>query len=158
MSRSKTFKAKILDAGNGMDAAFVKIPFDVKDAFGGMRPKIMARFDNKVDYRGSLVRMGTPYHILLMRKDVRAELGKGVGDIVNVKVELDTKPRVVDVPENLKKAFARAKKAEKFFNSLSYSHQKEYVQYITEAKKEETRIRRLRKVMEMLKDEVKTPK
>ena len=85
----QTFNAEILDAGIGIDAAFVKIPFDVKAELGSMRPKVKAVFDGKVVYRGLLVRMKTPCHILGLRKDVRAQLGKNIGDVVQVEIEPD---------------------------------------------------------------------
>jgi len=84
-----TFNAGIFDAGIGIDAAFVKKPFDVKAEPGSMRPKVKAVFDGHVVYRGLLVRMKTPCHILGLRKDVRAQLGKNIGDVVQVEIEPD---------------------------------------------------------------------
>ena len=66
-----------------MDGAYVEIPFDVKAEFGKGRVKVHATFDG-VAYDGSLVRMGTPGHILGMRKEIRAKLGKSPGDTVHV--------------------------------------------------------------------------
>lgn len=66
-----------------LDGAYVKIPFDVKEAFGKGRVKVHATFDG-VPYDGSLVRMGTSVHILGLRKDIRAKLGKQPGDTVHV--------------------------------------------------------------------------
>jgi bacteriocin resistance YdeI/OmpD-like protein/uncharacterized protein DUF1905 len=144
------FDAKITDADNGMDAAYVIIPFDVKSTFGSGKPKIKATFDHKVTYRGSLVRMKTPYHILLLRKDIRQQLNKGVGDMLHVQVELDTTPRTVDIPPFLTIEFALHPEAKSFFDTLSYTCKKEYVQYITQAKRPETQTRRVQKVVQML--------
>ena len=66
-----------------IDGAYVQIPFDVKAEFGKGRVKVHATFDG-VAYDGSLVRMDTPGHILGMRKEIRAKLGKAPGDTVNV--------------------------------------------------------------------------
>jgi Domain of unknown function (DUF1905)/Bacteriocin-protection, YdeI or OmpD-Associated len=149
------FEAKITDAKNGMDAAYVIIPFDVKSKFGSGRPKIKATFDHSVTYRGSLVRMKTPYHILLLRKDIRKQLNKGIGDILHVQVELDITPRTVKAPPFLVIEFGIHPEAKTFFDTLPYTCKKEYVQYITEAKRTETQIRRVQKVIQMLKDKKK---
>jgi hypothetical protein len=150
--RKLTFNAEILDAGIGIDAAYVKIPFDVKAELGSMRPKVKAVFDGKVVYRGLLVRMKTPCHILGLRKDVRAQLGKNVGDIVQVEIEPDIEPRVVEIPDLLQTEFDKEPEIKEFFKKLSFTHQKEYVNFIIEAKKEETRIRRIEKAVQMLRD------
>ena len=150
-----SFDAEILDAENGMDAAFVKIPFDVKAGLGSLRPKVKATFDRKVIYRGLLVRMQTPFHMLLLRKDVRAELGKKIGDIIHVEIELDIEPRVVEIPDLLQKELDKDPEFKQFFEKLSFTHQKEYVNFITEAKKEETRLRRIEKIVQMLQDKKK---
>ena len=150
-----SFDTEILDAEIGIDAAYVKIPFDVKAGLGSMRPKVKATFDGKVIYRGLLVRMKTPFHMLLLRKDVRAELGKKIGDIIHVEIELDIEPRVVEIPDLLQKELDKDPEFKQFFEKLSFTHQKEYVNFITEAKKEETRLRRIEKIVQMLQDKKK---
>jgi len=69
-----------------IDGAYVEIPFDVKAVFGKGRVKVHATFDGE-PYNGSLVRMGTPCHIIGIRKDIRAKIGKQAGDTVHVTVE-----------------------------------------------------------------------
>ena len=66
-----------------IDGAYVEFPHDVQALFGKGRVKVAATFDG-VPYAGSLVRMGTPGHILGMRKDIRAQIGKQPGDTVHV--------------------------------------------------------------------------
>ena len=66
-----------------MDAAYVEFPFDVRKEFGKGRVKFHALFDG-VPYEGSLVRMKTPCHIIGVRKDIRAKIGKQPGDTVHV--------------------------------------------------------------------------
>lgn len=66
-----------------IDGAYVEIPFDVREEFGKGRVKVHALFDG-VEYNGSLVRMKTPGHILGLRKDIRAMIGKQPGDMVHV--------------------------------------------------------------------------
>ena len=83
-SETITFDA-VIRRVEGIDGAYVEIPFDVREAFGKGRVPVSATFDG-VPYAGSLVRMGTPGHILGMRKDIRAQLGKQPGDTVHVTV------------------------------------------------------------------------
>ena len=66
-----------------IDGAYIEIPFDVKAAFGKSRVPVHATFDGE-PYDGSLVRMKTVRHILGLRKDIRAKIGKQPGDTVHV--------------------------------------------------------------------------
>ncbi len=84
MSRTYEFDAVIIKAPD-MDAAYAEIPFDVKAEFGRGRVPVRATFDG-VPYDGSLVRMGTPCHIIGIRKDIRARIGKQPGDVVRVSI------------------------------------------------------------------------
>lgn len=148
MLKKHTFTAVIQNAGGG--GAYVEVPFDVEKAFGAKKPKIKATFDG-VPYRGILARMGTDDHILIILKSIREQIGKSFGDTVKITVELDTEPRVIEVPKDLMKELKKHKEANAFFDKLSYSHKREYVMWINEAKKEETRQNRIVKMIEMLK-------
>ena len=66
-----------------IDGAYIEFPFDVREEFGKGRVKVHATFDGE-PYDGSLVRMKTPGHILGVRKDIRAAIGKQPGDMVRV--------------------------------------------------------------------------
>ena len=68
-----------------IDGAYVEFPYDVKAEFGKGRVKVFATFDGE-PYEGSLVRMGTPGHILGLRKEIRGKIGKQPGDTVRVTV------------------------------------------------------------------------
>ncbi|NOT04939.1 MAG: DUF1905 domain-containing protein [Anaerolineales bacterium] len=148
MKNKHTFTATIQNPGGG--GAFVEIPFDVEKEFGSKRPKIKAMIEG-VPYRGTLVRMGSECHMLLILKEIREQIGKTFGDEIKVVVEADTDPRVVEIPAELKKAFKTEKEAKAFFDKLAYTHQREYVMWINEAKKEDTRQSRIVKTIEMLK-------
>lgn len=69
-----------------MDAAYVEIPFDVKAIFGKSRVPVHATFDGE-PYDGQVVRMKTPCHIIGVRKDIRAKIGRQPGDSVHVTLE-----------------------------------------------------------------------
>ncbi|MGZ9235736.1 MAG: YdeI/OmpD-associated family protein [Anaerolineales bacterium] len=148
MAKKQSFTAIIQNAGGG--GAFVEVPFDVEAEFGSKRPKVKAVIEG-VPYRGILTRMGTECHLLVILKEIREQTGKTFGDEVTVTVEPDTEPRVIEVPAELKKAFETEKEAKDFFEKLSYTHQREYVMWINEAKREETRQNRIVKTIEMLK-------
>jgi hypothetical protein len=153
MSKKQTFTAEIKNAGGG--GAFVEIPFDVEQEFGSKRPKIRAMIEG-VPYRGILTRMGSEYHMLIILKGIREQIGKTFGDQIEITVEPDSEPRQIEIPKDLMKEFKKDKDAKAFFDKLSYTHRKEYVTWINEAKKEETRQNRIAKTIEMLKQGKRT--
>lgn len=69
-----------------IDGAYVEIPFDVKEEYGKGRVKVMATFDGE-PYEGSLVKMKTPCHIIGIRKEIRAKIGKQPGDKIVVTIQ-----------------------------------------------------------------------
>jgi hypothetical protein len=148
MTNKQTFTAVIQNAGGG--GAFVEVPFDVEKEFGSKRPRIKAMIEG-VPYRGILTRMGTDCHLLIILKEIREQVGKTFGDEVTITVEPDTEPRLVDIPKDFMKELKQNKEAKAFFDKLSYTHRKEYVNWINEAKREETRQNRIIKAIEMLK-------
>ena len=153
MKRYK-FKAKIQPGDGG--GAYVVYPYDVEKEFGtkGQVP-VKATFDG-VPYRGSLFKYGKPQHMLGVLKGIRDKLGKAPGDDVEVELWRDEEERTVEVSPEFQKLL-RKEGLLPFFEKLSYTHRKEYCRWITEAKKEETRLRQLEKAVEMLKNGVKTP-
>lgn len=85
MKKILEFDAVILKQPN-MDAAYVEIPFDMKEIFGKSRILVHATFDGE-PYDGQAVKMGTPRHIIGVRKDIRATIGKQPGDTVHVTIK-----------------------------------------------------------------------
>jgi len=153
----KKFKAVLEDPEEGIDAAYVSIPFDVEEVFGTKgHVKVKALFDGQ-PYRGILANMGTGCHVIIVRKDIREAIRKKVGDTVTVEVEEDLQERVVDVPEDLKKLLTRNAKAKTFFDSLYYTNRKEYAGWISGAKKTETREKRLKETISKLLKGMKNP-
>jgi hypothetical protein len=148
MTEKHTFRAVIETVGGG--GAFVRIPFDVEQAFGKKRVPVVATINGE-PYRGALVRMGEPCHILGVLKDIRRKIGKDFGDEVEVTLEEDTAPRVVEVPEDFQKALEQDPAARSAFQEISYTHQREYVRAILAAKRPETRQNQVKKSIEMLK-------
>lgn len=148
MSQKHTFIAIIQNAGGG--GAFVRIPFDVEQAFGRKRVPVRATIDGE-PYRGALVRIGEPCHILGVLKEIRQKIGKGFGDEVEVTLEEDAAPRVVEIPEDFQQALEQEPLAKAAFGKMPYTHQKEYVNAILEARRDVTRQSRIARTMEMLK-------
>lgn len=147
MPNKHTFRAPIENPGGG--GAFVRIPFDVKQAFGKKRVPVKVTIDGE-PYRGTLVRMGEPCHILGVLKEIREKIGKTFGDEVEVTLEEDTEPRVVEVPPDFQQALDRDPVAKAAFQKMPYTHQREHVRAILEAKHEDTRRNRIAKAIEML--------
>jgi hypothetical protein len=149
-----TFNAEIRDGKGG--GAYVVFPYDAEKEFGTNGKVPVAATIDGVPDKGALIRMGQPQHLLGVPKAIRVQLGKKPGDVVAIVLWKDEQPREVAVPPELQ---ARMKKAGvlAFFESLSFTHRKEYSRWIADAKKEETRARRLDKAIELLMDGVRTP-
>ena len=142
------FDAIIQSAGQG-GGAYVPFPYDPITCFGkkNLIP-VECTFDG-LPYRGSIANMGAGPCIGVL-KAIREKLGKGPGDSLHVVVWQDTKPRVIDTPSDLAAVLKEHPAAAAAWESLPYSHKREYIEAITSAKKEETRQARIRKTIEAL--------
>jgi len=105
-------------------------------------PKVQAMIAGQ-PYRGSLMPMGDGTYCLGVLKSIQEAAGVKQGDTVTVELELDKAPRVVALPADLVKAIARDKKASAAWEKLSFTNKKEMARGLEEAKKPETRERRL---------------
>jgi uncharacterized protein YdeI (YjbR/CyaY-like superfamily) len=94
--------------------------------------------------------MGDGSHYLVVAKNIRDQIKKSVGDAVRVSLELDLEERQVDIPDDLRRALETQPEAREAFEKLSYSHQKNYVDWILNAKREETRCSRIEKALFLL--------
>ena len=141
------FTAEIL-RHEGMDAAYVVLPFDVDKIFGSERVKVKASFDG-CPYRGSVVRMGGIY-LLGITKRIRREISKSFGDTVLVEVEKDEEIREVEMPSDFETELNRNEPALKAWNSLSFSGKKKITDSVAGAKKAGTRMERIYKAVGML--------
>jgi hypothetical protein len=134
----------------GKTATMFKVPFDLKEAFGRARPPV------KVTIRGHTWRT-TPGvydgigHIVVNR-GVKAATGVDAGDRVRIEMDVDTEPRTVRIPADLREALARDSFAKAAFAKLSYTHRREYVEWIEEAKRPETRARRIAGTVERVRE------
>jgi hypothetical protein len=106
---------------------------------------------NGYTWRTTVTRMRGEF-LLGLNRAVRQEAGVEAGDTVEVELELDTAPREVTLPEALADALADDAEARAAFDRLAYTHRKEYARWIEEAKRDETRERRVAQALEMLRE------
>jgi hypothetical protein len=146
MATKQTFKA-VLEKHPTMNATGITVPFDVEAIFGAKRVPVVATI-NKAKYRGSVVRMGGRY-MLGIPREFRDRAGIEAGNHIVVTLERDSGQRTVDVPTDFAKALKKAGLRDRF-DAMSYTHRKEHVRAIEEAKAAETRTRRIGKAIEMI--------
>lgn len=139
---SKSFKTTIVRDGS---MCFIPVPFDPTPVFGKIRVPVKVTL-NGYTYRSTIASMGNGPCIPLRKSNREAAKLHGT-ETLTVKLEHDTEERTVTVPPDLLKALGKnvAK-----WNALSYSHQREHVGAIEEAKASETRARRIAKAVEMV--------
>jgi len=131
-----------------VDGAYVEIPFDVEAEFGAKRVKVKATFDG-CPYRGSIVRMNGVF-LIGIPKEIRNRMGKQPGDEISVTVERDDEERKVELSPEFLRMLESDKQAFDYFQSLSYSRQREYALWIDSAKREETKQARMEKALALL--------
>lgn len=149
MAKKLEFKVELLKAEDS-SATGIEAPFNVEQAFG-TRARVPVRGTiNGTPFRSSLMPMGGCYRMVIPRA-LRETAGVKAGDMVEIIMEQDGAERTVEVPPPLKKELAKNKTATANWEKQSYTSQKEMARSIVEAKQEETRTRRLAKVMDILK-------
>lgn len=137
------FTTTIIGDGN---KAGLEVPSDIVDALGaGKRPPVVVTMNGQ-SYRSSIAVMGGKYMVGVSSAN-RELTGTAAGDTVEVGLEVDTQPRVMEVPDDLAAALEAEPEAKAFYGTLNYSTQRRYVEPIGEAKTEETRARRIAKVV-----------
>lgn len=141
------FTTTILGSGN---KAGIEVPEEIISALdAGKRPAVVVTINGK-SYRSSIAVMGGQSLIGVSAVN-REFIGVAAGDTVEVDLELDTQPRIVEVPDDLAAAIAAEPEAQAFYGTLNYSAQRRYVEPVGDAKTEETRARRIAKVVADLK-------
>jgi hypothetical protein len=143
------FRAEILRTGRGGGGHLVEVPPDVIEGLGGGgRIPVNATFGG-IAYRGSVVRMGG-ITCIGVRKDIVEALGADDGSMIDVTLARDTAERTVEVPPDLAAALLEDPAAAAAWDRLSYTSRKEHLRAIAEAKKPETRARRLQAALDLL--------
>jgi hypothetical protein len=136
---------------NGKTATGIEVPDDVIAALGaGQRPPVLVTIGD-YRYRTTVARMGGRF-LVGINAEHRAAAGVAAGEQIDVDIVPDTEPREVTVPADLANALAEDAQAQATFDGLSFTHRKEWVRWVEEAKKPETRETRLTKTVEALHD------
>jgi hypothetical protein len=143
----KRFRTTLFGDETGkMETAAIGLPFDARDVWGKARMPVKVTI-NGYTWRSTVANMGHGQFIVV-NAAARAEAGVKAGDTVTVTLEPDTEKRDVDIPPALKRALGAGLSAK--LQAMSFTHKKEYVQWFTEAKKDDTRARRVEKMKERL--------
>ena len=138
-----SFDTTILQLGNNTG---INVPNEVVEKLeAGKKPPVIVTV-NDYTYRNTIAVMGGKF-MIGVSADIRSKTGIKGGDKVKVTLELDTKPREVEVPADFQRLLDKNSKARQFFETLSYSNKQRYVLPLGQAKTEETRQRRMEKAI-----------
>lgn len=148
----KRFEAALEPFG---PAGAVTLPFDPKVEWGRVRAPVRGTIDGH-PFTTTVARYGGVDY-LAFRREVREAAGVEIGAVVAIEVELDTSERLVTVPADLAAALGHGQ-VRAVFDALSYTHRKEYVDWVEEAKRKQTRATRVQRTVELLGAGVKTPR
>lgn len=142
-----TFTTTLLNAKK--TATGFEVPAEIVDQLGaGKKPAVKVTI-NGYSYRSSIATMGGVY-MIGVSAEVREKTGVSGGDVLTVEIELDKEVREVEMPDDFKAALEQNHAAHAFYESLSYSNKRRYVEPIGLAKTEETRTRRIEKAISEL--------
>jgi hypothetical protein len=140
---------------NGKTATGIEVPEEIVAGLGqGQRPPVVVRIGGH-SYRTTVARMQGRFLIPLSAEN-RTAAGVTAGQQVDVDLEPDAAPREVEIPADLAEAIAADQAAQAWFESLSFTHRKEWVRWVTDAKKAETRATRITRTVESLREGKRT--
>jgi hypothetical protein len=140
----------LLHRDEASSGIYVRIPLDVRAAFGRARPAVRVTI-NDHSWRSTISVYGGVSMLGINRAN-REAAGISAGEVVSVVLESDDAPRRVEVPEDLAATLAAAPDARALFDAMSFTHRLEYVRWIEEAKRPETRARRLASVVDRIRE------
>ena len=143
----KQIFAVVLEKHEGMEATGITIPFDVEKVFGAKRVPVKVTI-NGAENRTTIFRMGGKY-LIPVPKVFRDAANIKAGEKITVTMEKDTEKRTVEVPNDLAEALQKAGLTDVFSKS-TFTDQKEFVNAVKDAKREETRVKRIEKTIEKL--------
>jgi hypothetical protein len=143
---TKRFRV-LLEQHEHSTATGIKIPFDVQKTFG-TRARVPVRGTiNGFPFRGSIFPMGDGHHYMAVNREVREGAKAKAGETVSIVMQRDDEPRTITPPPDFARALKADKSAQAAWDKLSYTHKKEYARAIEEAKKPETRARRIERAL-----------
>ncbi|HLL77610.1 MAG TPA: YdeI/OmpD-associated family protein [Pyrinomonadaceae bacterium] len=145
----KRFRVKLERHGHG-EAAFFRVPFDVQKVFGTRARVAVKGAINGFPFRSSVFPEGDGTHYMVVNREVREGAGVKGGDTVSIVMGRDGEPRTVEPPADFLRALRANEAAREAWERLSYTHRKEHARAVEEAKRPETRARRIEKSISML--------
>jgi hypothetical protein len=142
-----TFKTELMK-DDKLNATGIVVPPDAVEALGkSKKPPVVVTIGD-FSYRSTVAVMGGQF-LIPLSQERRAAAGVEAGQSIEVTLELDTQPRTVEVPDDLAAALQAAGKTEAF-DKVAPSMRKEHVRQVEEAKSQETRERRIARIVEKL--------
>jgi hypothetical protein len=148
MMATKRFRV-LLEKHENSEATGITIPFDVEKTYG-TRSRVPVRGTiNGFPYRGTIFPMGGKY-IFVVNRELRTNAKVKGGEQISVTMERDDEPRIITPPADLARALRANRTAQAAWDKLSYTHQKEHARAVEDAKRPETRVRRIEKAIAQL--------
>ncbi len=145
----RRFRA-VVNRREGGEVCSINIPFDVEKTFGGRNRVPVRGTLNGAPFRSSVFRMGGDCHFMVVNRRLREAAGVSGGETVPVTMERDDAPRTVTPPPDFARALRASEEARATWDKLSYTHRREHVEHIEEAKRPDTRQRRIEKSIQLL--------
>jgi bifunctional DNA-binding transcriptional regulator/antitoxin component of YhaV-PrlF toxin-antitoxin module len=143
----KEFRTKLKGDDSRADAsAYFTLPFDTRDVWGKAKVPVKVTI-NDYTWRSTVGNRGGQQYIVV-NAEARRNAGAKAGDLVTITLEPDTEKREIEIPLELRKKLGT--KLIQKLNSLSFTHKKEFIVWYSQAKKEDTRARRVEKMKQML--------
>ena len=136
---------------NGKTATGIRVPDEIVEALGGGKRPAVAVTLRSLTYRTTVAPMGGEFWIPVAGT-VREAAGVAAGETLDVEIVRDDAPRSVELPDDLAAALAAAPASKAFFEGLSFTNQREFVEWITSAKRPETRADRFAKTLDALRE------
>lgn len=133
----QVFQTRLVGRGPSGAWTFLNVPFNVNEVFGRKSRVPVTGTINGFPFRNSLMPEGDGTHSMMVNKELQAGAKARAGDLVSVVMNVDRTERVEAVPDELKKALKTNKQAGRTFETLSYSHRKEFADWVGGAKKAE---------------------
>ncbi|HEX8285525.1 MAG TPA: YdeI/OmpD-associated family protein [Pyrinomonadaceae bacterium] len=153
----KKFRA-LVEREEGREVCAITVPFDAEQTFG-TRGRVPVRGTlGGAPFRGSLFRMGGDCHFMVVNRKLREAAGVRGGETVTVLMQRDDEPRVIEPPADFARALEGDGEARAVWDKLSFTHRREHVEHIEEAKRPETRQRRIEKSIALLAAGKKEPR
>jgi uncharacterized protein YdeI (YjbR/CyaY-like superfamily) len=146
----RKFQATLERSSNRLNWIIVRIPFDVAKIWGTRGQLRVKGAINGFAFRTSLFPTGSGDHVMLVNKRMQAGAGTGAGAAAQFRLEPDVEERVITVPPELARALSEDRSLGRWFDRLNYSTRRWIVDWITQVKSAEARVRRANQVAERL--------